>query len=105
MLKQGMPPVHPGIILKEMYLEPLGVSISQLGDILGVARRTISLIINSHSGVSVEMALRFSKAFNTTSELWLNMQRDCDLWYAERKIGLNQIRNIKPIKKVIARSA
>ncbi len=104
MLKQGMSPVHPGIILKEMYLVPLGVTVSQLGDILGVARRTISLIINEHSGISVEMALRLGKAFKTTPELWLNMQRDFDLWYAEKKIGLNQISNIKPIKREVVRS-
>ena len=94
-----MPPVHPGTIIKEIYLEPLGVTISQLGDILGVARRTISLIINGHSGVSVEMSLRLSKAFNTTPELWLNMQRDYDLWYAEKKIVLSKIRNIIPPRK------
>jgi addiction module HigA family antidote len=104
-MKREMPPIHPGVILKEMYLEPLQVTISQLAEILGVARRTISLIINGHSNVSVEMSLRFSKAFNTTPELWLNMQRDYDLWYAERKISISQIRTIKQIKAVTAISA
>ena len=94
MLKKEMPPIHPGEILKEMYLEPLGVTVSEFGDVLGVARRTVSLIINGHSGISVEMALRLSKALNTTPELWLNMQRDYDLWNAEKKIELNGIRNI-----------
>ena len=45
-MKREMPPIHPGVILKEMYLEPLGVTISQFGALAGVARRTISLIIN-----------------------------------------------------------
>ena len=89
-----MPPVHPGTVLKELYLEPLGVTVSEFGDIIGVARRTVSLIINGHSGISVEMALRLSKALSTTPELWLNMQRDYDLWNAEKKITLIHIRNI-----------
>ena len=93
-MKRGMPPVHPGEILKEMYLEPLRVGVSEFGDILGVARRTISLIINGHSGISPEMALRLSKALNTTPELWLNMQRDYDLWHAEKNVVLKGIRNI-----------
>lgn len=104
-MKKEMPPIHPGVILKEMYLEPLQVTISQLAELLGVARRTISLIINGHSNISVDMSLRFSRAFNTTPELWLNMQRDYDLWYAERKIGINQIRSIKQIKNLTAISA
>ncbi len=89
-----MSPVHPGEILKEMYLGPLGVGISDFSAIVGVARRTISLLINGHSGVSAEMALRLSKALNTTPELWLNMQRDFDLWNAGKKIELKGIRSI-----------
>ena len=91
-----MPPVHPGEILKEMYLDPLGVTVSQFGVIIGVARRTVSLIINGHSGISVEMALRLSKALNTTPELWLNIQRDYDLWNAKKTIELSGISNIVP---------
>ncbi len=93
-MKREMPPVHPGEILKEMYLEPLTIGVSEFGAILGVGRRTISLIINGHSGVSAEMALRLSKALNTTPELWLNMQRDFDLWNAGKKIELKGIKTI-----------
>ncbi len=93
-MKREMPPVHPGEILKEMYIEPLGIGISDFSAVLGVGRRTISLIINGHSGVSAEMALRLSKALNTSPELWMNMQRDFDLWNAGKKIELKGIRNI-----------
>jgi len=93
-MKREMPPVHPGEILKELYLEPLGVGVSEFSTILGVARRTVSLIINGHSGISAEMALRLSKALNTTPELWLNMQRDFDLWNAGKKIELKGIKSI-----------
>ncbi len=89
-----MPPLHPGEILKEMYLEPLSIGVTAFSAVLGVGRRTISLIINGHSGVSAEMALRLSKALNTTPELWLNMQRDFDLWHAGKKIELKGIRDI-----------
>lgn len=93
-MKREMPPIHPGEILKEMYLEPLGMGVSEFSAVVGVARRTISLIINGHSGISAEMALRLSKALSTTPELWLNMQRDFDLWNAGKKIELKGIRSI-----------
>lgn len=90
-----MPPVHPGEILREMYLDPLGISITDLADNLGVARKTVSQLVNSHMGVSAEMALRLGKAFNTTPELWLNMQRNFDLWRAESKIKVSHIRSLR----------
>ncbi len=88
-----MPPTHPGEVLKEIYLEPLGISVTELAGNIGVARRTVSLIIKGHSGISAEMALRLSKAFNTTPELWLNLQRSHDLWYASQKVSLEAIRH------------
>ena len=93
-MKREMPPVHPGEILKEMYLDPLGIGVSGFSAILGVGRRTISLIVNGRSGVSAEMALRLAKALNTTPELWLNMQRDHDLWNAGKKIELKGIKTV-----------
>ena len=101
MIKKGMPPVHPGEILKDMYMEPLKIGISQLGAILGVSRRTISLIVNGHSGISAEMALRLGKVFNTTPQLWLNMQQDYELWYAEKRIILTDIKNISSLHNSI----
>jgi addiction module HigA family antidote len=80
-----MPPVHPGNVLKEMYMEPLGISVTDLADNLGVHRRTISLVINEHSGVSAEMALRLATAFETTPELWLNMQQQYDYGKTESR--------------------
>jgi addiction module HigA family antidote len=91
MLKKEMPPVHPGEILKEMYMEPLGIGVGQLAETLHVARKTISQIINKRANISVEMSLRLSKAFDTTPELWLNMQRSYDLWEAGKRLSLNNI--------------
>jgi addiction module HigA family antidote len=98
MLKREMPPVHPGTILKEMYLDPLEIGVGALADNIGVVRRTISLLVNEHSGVSAEMALRLSKTFGTTPQFWLNMQQTYDLWYAEKKVALKSIKSLSPVK-------
>jgi antitoxin HigA-1 len=57
---------------------------------LGVARKTLSMLLNKHQGISAEMALRLAKAFNTTPELWMNMQRNYDLWNACQKVKLTR---------------
>ena len=73
-------PAHPGEILKELYLEPLGLSITAAAKGLGITRKSLSEVINGHYGISVEMSMRLSKAFNTSPESWLNMQQQYDLW-------------------------
>jgi addiction module HigA family antidote len=80
MKERGMVPVHPGVVLKGLYLEPMELSITQAASKLGVARKTLSQLINGHMGVSAEIAIRLSKALNTTPLLWMNMQRGYDLW-------------------------
>jgi len=76
------PPTHPGGILKRQYIEPLSLTISELANTLGVSRKTLSKIVNEHGSITPGMALRLSKAFNTTPELWLNLQQNYDLWQA-----------------------
>ena len=71
-------PAHPGEILREMYLEPLGLTVTDAAKALGITRKTLSELVNKRSGVSTSMALRLSKVFGTTPELWLNMQRNYD---------------------------
>lgn len=78
-------PSHPGKILKHLYLEPLGLSITRLAEVLGVSRKAVSAIVNEHKSVTPEMALRLSQAFSTTPGLWLNLQRNYDLWHAAQK--------------------
>ena len=77
-------PPHPGEIIRELCLEPLDLSVTSAADALGVSRKTLSSILNGHSGISPEMALRLSKAFNTTPESWLNQQVQYDLWNARK---------------------
>jgi addiction module HigA family antidote len=77
-------PPHPGEVLKKLCLEPLGLTITGAAKGLGVSRKTVSAIINGKSGISPEMAVRLSIAFNTSSESWLNQQLQYDLWQAEQ---------------------
>ncbi len=76
------PPTHPGGILRRQYIEPLSLNISELANTLGVSRKTLSKIVNEHGAITPGMALRLSKAFKTTPELWLNLQQNYDLWQA-----------------------
>lgn len=76
-------PPHPGEVIKELCLEPLKLSVTAAADALGVSRKTLSSIINGKAGISPEMAVRLSIAFNTTSESWMNQQTQYDLWQAE----------------------
>ena len=77
-------PPHPGEVLRELCLEPLGISVTDAAKALGVARKTLSSILNGRSGISPEMAIRLGKAFDTTPEGWLNQQMQYDLWMAEQ---------------------
>lgn len=78
-------PPHPGEILRKLCIEPLGLSVTRAAEALGVSRKTLSAILNGRAGISPEMALRLSKAFNTSAESWLNQQVQYDLWCAEKK--------------------
>jgi len=82
MRKGKRAPSHPGGILQRQYLMPLSLTVSELARALGVSRKTVSKIVNERGSISTDMALRLSRAFNTTAELWLNLQRNYDLWHA-----------------------
>lgn len=77
-------PPHPGEIIRELCLQPLGLTVTDAADALGVSRKTLSAILNGRAGISPEMALRLSKAFETTPESWLNQQMQYDLWVAKK---------------------
>ena len=77
-------PPHPGMVIKELCLEPLGLSVTDAAKALGVSPKTLSCVINGKAGVSPEMAVRLSIAFNTSSESWVTQQAQYDLWHAEQ---------------------
>lgn len=78
-------PPHPGEVLKGLCLEPLGLTITDAAQALGVSRKTLSSVLNARAGISPEMAIRLSIAFNTSAESWLQQQLQYDLWLAEKK--------------------
>ena len=82
-MKMHNPP-HPGEVLRELCLTPLGLTVTDAARALGVSRKTLSSIVNGRSGISADMAVRLSIAFATTPESWLNQQLQYDLWQAER---------------------
>jgi hypothetical protein len=75
-------PPHPGDILWGLFLEPEQITISRAAAALGVTRKHLSKIINGHSGITSEMALRLEMAFNVSAETWLGHQTAYDLWIA-----------------------
>ena len=77
-------PPHPGEVIRGLCLEPLELSVTEAAEGLGVSRKTLSAILNGHAGISPEMALRLSIAFDTTPESWLNQQTQYDLWAAKK---------------------
>jgi addiction module HigA family antidote len=78
-------PPHPGEVIRELCLVPLGVSVTNAAKALGVSRKALSELLNGHTGVSPEMAMRLSIAFDTTPESWLTQQMHFDLWQASQK--------------------
>jgi addiction module HigA family antidote len=75
-------PNHPGLILKHHYMEPLNLTVTHVARVLDVSRKTLSKIMNGHAAITPELALKLSKAFSTSAELWLNLQQAFTLWEA-----------------------
>ena len=82
-------PPHPGRSIKDACLDPLGLTVTEGANVLGVARHTLSRVINGQSAVSPEMALRLEKAFGGTADSWLRMQTAYEL--AHVRAGTDQI--------------
>jgi len=78
-------PPHPGEVIRVLCLEPLGLTVTEMAKSLGVSRKSLSKLLNGHSGISPEMAIRLSKAFGTSAESWLIQQTHYDLWKARRR--------------------
>ena len=82
-------PPHPGEFIRLICLAPLNLTVTQAAIYLGVSRKALSALLNGQVGISLEMALRLSIAFNTTPESWLTQQMQYDLWQVkQRKLDL-----------------
>ena len=80
-------PPHPGGIVRRQCLEPLGLAVTRAAEGLGVTRQALSELLNGRTGISVEMAVRLSKAFGSTPETWLGLQMAYDLWQVRSRAG------------------
>ena len=90
-------PTHPGEIIREDIIKPLGISVTEAAQKLGVTRKTLSALLNCRAALSPEMAIRISVATDTTPESWLFMQAKLDLWNAA-----NQEKKIEPLVTKLA---
>ena len=88
-------PAHPGSILLEMYIKPLHVTITEAANALGVSRKHLSSIINGHSAVTPDMAMRLAVVFETEAELWVNLQSQHDLWTVRQEAAPK----LKPLRQ------
>ncbi len=95
-------PAHPGRIVKTACLEPLGLSVTEAADVLGVTRQTLNNVIHGKSGISPQMAIRLSKAFGSTPEAWLRMQLAYDLAQARKGEGKIKVRRLHGMQEVHA---
>lgn len=73
-------PAHPGVILAEMYMQPLNVSVTKAAEALGVSRKHVSAIVNGRAPVTPDMAARLGVVFGTEPDIWINLQAQHDLW-------------------------
>lgn len=84
-------PLHPGVILQQDVLAPLELGVTQAAERLGVSRVTLSRILNGHSGISAQVAIRLEMAGISNAETWINLQAAFDLAKA-RQIGVTNVR-------------
>jgi addiction module HigA family antidote len=87
-------PPHPGRIVRQECIEPLGLTVKEAAEHLGIRRQTLNNLVNGKSGVSPEMAIRLSKAFGSSPEVWLGLQMQYDLAQAEKSADRIKVRRI-----------
>lgn len=85
-------PAHPGEIIREACLKPLGLTVTEAADALGVTRKTLSDLVNQHSGISPEMAIRLEKVGWGTADHWLRLQAQRDLWDVSQRADTIHVR-------------
>jgi len=98
--RKKLAPVHPGEILREEFLKPLGLSQTRLGRDLGVSPRGINEIVHGKRSVTADTALRLSRYFSTSPEFWLGLQADYDLDTASDRLAERIQREVKVFSAV-----
>jgi len=85
-------PPHPGSFIKDIYIEPYGLSVRKVASYLKVSPSTFGRLINGEAGITPEMALRLSKVLGRSPESWLAMQNQFDLWKAGKHVKLGKVK-------------
>ena len=93
-----LPPTHPGEMLREEFLEPLGMTQSELAERIGVPFQRVNSLVNGRRSLTPDTALRLSKLFGTSPGFWMNHQLRWDLFFAERR-GKAEIARIHPFRR------
>lgn len=96
MSKRGVPPTHPGEMLREDFMPDYGLTTASLADALGVSRQTINEVLREKRAITPVMALRLSRLFGNSPEFWLNAQYSRDLWESEQRFH-DELRQIQPL--------
>ncbi|EHR52685.1 addiction module antidote protein, HigA family [Saccharomonospora marina XMU15] len=94
----AMPPIHPGAVLAEEYLEPLGVTQHRLAVAIGVPPLRINEIVHGKRGISADTALRLARFFGTSERFWLNLQSRYDLEREKDALG-DSLDRIRPLAR------
>ena len=89
-------PPHPGEVIRELCISPLGLSVTKAAEGLGVSRKTLSALLNGRFGISPEMAIRLSKGFGGSAESWLIQQAQYDLWQVTQKADEIKVKAFAP---------
>lgn len=79
-------PPHPGEVLRELYMGPMGLTVAKMATVLRLSRKALSQLVNGHTRITPETALRLSMALDNTPESWLNLQQQYDLWQVRKKL-------------------
>jgi antitoxin HigA-1 len=95
MLKKALPPAHPGTVLQELFMKERNLTITELAKGLGMTRANMSAVINGRAGISPELAVKLSAAFDNSATFWTNLQTNYELWHAEKKVKRSGIRRFK----------
>jgi addiction module HigA family antidote len=89
-------PPHPGEVIRELCIEPAGLTVTAAAEVLGVSRKALSELLNGHSGISPEMAVRLSKAFGGSIESWLTQQMQYDLARVSKRAAAIEVKRYEP---------
>ena len=93
--KPNRRPTSPGEILRELYLDPRGVSVARFAEAVGVTRKHMSNVVNGHAAITAELATRIAEVLGTTPEYWLNLQNAVDLYDARQAVAASD----RPVRR------